>query len=105
MLVIPCSLLFTFHLVTESVINGLAERPAPTVEELDIISQSPSTWDPTRRRELLKRGIFSDLKDDVGGVLSKLGAKIPANDASVPNIFQKFPTGDKVQNSLGFDDS
>lgn len=60
---------------------------------------------PYHEKRALKRGIFSDLKDDVGGVLSKLGSKIPANDASVPNFFQKFPIGDKVQNSLGIDDS
>ena len=106
MLSILCSLLFTFQLVTASVIHGIAEPPAPTVEGLDIITPSPSIWDPTRTRELLKRGIFSDLKEDVGGVLSKLGSKIPAYIASgVPNFFQDFPTGDMVQKSLGIDDS
>ena len=102
MLAIPLSLLFTFQLVTASVINGIAERPAPTVEGLDIITPSPSTWGPTRTRELLKRGIFSHLKDDVGGVLSELGSIIPAYAA---NFFQDFPTGDKVQKGLGIDDS
>lgn len=106
MLTIPCSLLFTFQLVTASVINHIAERPAPTVEELALITPSPSTWDPTRTRELLKRDILSDVKQDVGNVLSELGSKIPAYVASgVPNFFQDFPTGDKVESSLGIDDS
>lgn len=106
MLAVPYSLLFTFQLVTASVINHIAEQPAPTVEELALITPSPSTWDPTRTRELLKRDILSDVKQDVGGVLSELGSKIPAYVASgVPNFFQDFPTGDKVQKSLGIDDS
>ena len=106
MLTIPCSLLFTFQFVTASVINHIAERPAPTVEELALITPSPSTWDPTRTRELLKRDIFSDVKQDVGNVLSELGSGIPAYVASgVPNFFQDFPTGDNVEKSLGIDDS
>lgn len=105
MLAIPY-FLFTFQLVTASVINHVAERPNPTVEELALITPSPSTWDPTRTRELLKRDILSDVKQDVGGVLSELGSKIPAYVASgVPNFFQDFPTGDKVRSSLGIDDS
>ena len=106
MLAIPYSLLFTFQLVTSSAINRIAERPAPTVEELALITPSPSTWDPTRTRDILKRDIFSDVKQDVAGVLSELGSKIPAYVASgVPNFFQDFPTGDKVKSSLGIDDS
>lgn len=106
MLAVSSSLLFTLQLVSASVINRIAERPAPTVEELALITPSPSTWDPTGTRELLKRDIFSDVKQDVGGILSELGSKIPAYVASgVPNFFQDFPTGDKVQKSLGIDDS
>lgn len=106
MLAVPYSLLFTLQLVTASVINHIAEQPAPTVEELALITPSPSTWDPTRTREFLKRDILSDVKQDIGGVLSELGSKIPAYVASgVPNFFQDFPTGDDVQKSLSIDDS
>ena len=106
MLAIPYFILFTFQLVTASVINRIAERAAQTVGELTLPAPSPSTWGLTRTRDILKRDIFSDFKQDTGGFLSELRSKIPAYVASgVSNFFQDFPTGDKVRKSLGIDDS
>lgn len=69
-----------------------------------MITPSPSEWTPTRTLKS-KRGIVSDLEGDVNSVLSALGSDIPSYVASgVPNFFQDFPTGDKVQSSLGLDD-
>lgn len=106
MLAISYSLLFTFQLVTASVLIRIAEQPTPSVEELASITPSPSTWDRNRTREILKRGLFSKINQEVGEVISELGSKVPAYIASkVPAIFQDFPSGDKVQERLGLDDN
>ena len=66
--------------------------PAPTVNR-------PS------RTVRSRRGIIDDLESNVKSELAELGSDIPTYVASgVPNFFQDFPTGDKVQSSLGIDD-
>ena len=82
-----------------------ALQPAGVVPEQAHITPAPASanWRPTRT--LQRRGIVDDIKSDVGGVLSQLGSNIPSYVASgVPQFFQDFPTGDKVQSSLGLDD-
>lgn len=73
--------------------------------EHPLITPSPSQWDPTKTLKS-RRGVISDLAGDVGSVLAGLGSDIPSYVASgIPNFFQDFPTADKVQSSLGLDDS
>ncbi|KAI9793000.1 MAG: hypothetical protein M1835_007537 [Candelina submexicana] len=65
------------------------------------ITPSPILSPPTKT----KRNILDNVKNDVGSILGGLGSAIPSYVASgVPNFFQDFPTGDKVQSSLGIDD-
>lgn len=67
--------------------------PPPTIVERD----------PTKTYKQ-RRDIFNDIESGIEGVLSTLG-NVPSYVASgVPNFFQGFPTGDKVQSSLGIDD-
>ncbi|KAL9098082.1 MAG: hypothetical protein Q9163_006188, partial [Psora crenata] len=80
-------------------------KPAVILQERPLITPSPATaqWDPTKT--LQRRGIISDITGDVNSILTGLGSDIPSYVASgVPNFFQDFPTGDKVQSSLGIDD-
>ena len=50
--------------------------------------------------------IKTDVAGDVSSILGSLGSDIPQYVASgVPNFFQDFPTGDKVESSLGIDDA
>ena len=72
-----------------------------------MITPSPARWSPTKTYK--KRGLISDAVSDISGdvnsILAGLGSDIPTYVASgVPNFFQDFPTGDKVQSSLGLDD-
>lgn len=91
-------------LAVASAVRRDLPRPAAVIEqEIPLITPSPATWNPTKTYKS-RRGIFSDIKQDVGGVLSDLG-NIPSYVASgIPNFFQDFPTGDKVKSSLGIDD-
>ena len=80
-------------------------NPEAVEQEHPLITPSPVLRDPTKTYKR-RRDIISDLKGDVNSILSDLGSDIPSYVASgVPNFFQGFPTGDKVQSSLGLDDS
>lgn len=104
-LIAPYSILLALlPLVAASAVRRDNPRPAPAVQEQPLITPSPATWDPTKTYKS-RRGIISDLAGDIGGILSELGSNIPSYVASgIPNFFQDFPTGDKVQSSLGIDD-
>lgn len=78
-------------------------NPAAVEQERPLITPSPVLWDATKTYKG-RRDILSDLKGDINSILSDLGSGIPSYVASgVPNFFQDFPTGDKVQSSLGLD--
>ncbi|KAI4252961.1 MAG: hypothetical protein LQ352_003982 [Teloschistes flavicans] len=78
--------------------------PVPVAPRHPLITPSP-TLQGAASRTVRRRGVIDDLKGDVNSVLSGLGSNIPSYVASgVPNFFQDFPTGDKVQSSLGIDD-
>ena len=79
-------------------------NPAGVVEEQPLITPAPTTWDPTKTRNLDRRDILSDVGVDVKSIISDLG-NVPSYVASgVPNFFQDFPTGAGVQSSLGLND-
>lgn len=91
-------------LVTASALHRAIPGNAVLAQEQPLITPSPSSWDPTKT-EKFRRGIISDIGNDIGGVLSELGSNIPSYVASgVPNFFQGFPTGDGVKSSLGIKD-
>lgn len=72
--------------------------------EYPLITAAPTVKRPTKTLKS-RRGVFSDLESDVKSELAALGSNIPSYVASgIPNFFQDFPTGDKVQSSLGLDD-
>ncbi|KAG8532588.1 uncharacterized protein KY384_002465 [Bacidia gigantensis] len=80
-------------------------QPAAVDPVHPLITPAPAStnWRPTRTRQ--RRGLLDDVTSYGGQVLSKLGSAVPSYVASgVPNFFQDFPTGDKVQSSLGLDD-
>lgn len=85
--------------------------PVRAAAEHPLITPSPSLNDPTRTVKL-RRGIISDIKSGfhvaeskVEGVIGSELSGLPTYVASgVANFFQDFPTGDKVQSSLGLDD-
>ncbi|KAF2102230.1 hypothetical protein NA57DRAFT_35607 [Rhizodiscina lignyota] len=84
-----------------------APGPAAVAEAAPQITPPPSLVqrDPTRTYKH-RRDILSDLDNDVNSVLSFLGSDVPSYVASgIPNFFQNFPTGDKVESSLGLDSS
>lgn len=90
--------------VSASAIHRAIPANAVQGQEQPLITPSPSLWDPTKT-DKVRRGIISDIGNDIGGVLSELGSNIPSYVASgVPNFFQDFPTGDKVKSSLGIND-
>lgn len=98
-------------LLPASLLTLVAASPAPTVRQANAIeARAPEITASPVRRDATKtyknrRDILSDIKSDVGEILSQLGSDIPSYVASgVPNFFQDFPTGDKVQSSLGLDD-
>ncbi|KAF4554705.1 Hypothetical protein D9617_4g004600 [Elsinoe fawcettii] len=88
----------------------VAASPAPTARAAAVIearapeiTPSPVLYEATKTLE--RRQILSDIKSGIDGVLSGLGSDLPSWVASgIPNFFQDFPTGDKVQSSLGIDD-
>jgi len=82
-----------------------APNPNPVAPRDPLITPSPVEYDPSRTVRFARRNIISDAKGQFDSVLSGLGSDIPSYVASgVPNFFQDFPTGDKVQSSLGIDD-
>ncbi len=104
---LPTVLLALLPLASSSVVHRSLPRPAGVVQRQPIITPSPAQWSPTKTYK--KRGVISDAVGDVTGdvksILAGLGSDIPTYVASgVPNFFQDFPTGDKVQSSLGLDD-
>ena len=102
------ALLGLVSLATASVVPPAVQeilRPANVAPEHAQITPAPASanWKPTKT--LKRRGLVDDVKSGVGNVLSDLGSDIPSFVASgIPNFFQDFPTGDKVQSSLGIDD-
>ena len=104
-------LAFRSLLLPASLCVLVAATPAPQVEQQPesvrpqdpLITASPVRYNPTRT--FRRRDILSDFTADVDSILSDIGSGIPSYVASgVPNFFQDFPTGDKVQSSLGIDD-
>jgi hypothetical protein len=89
----------------------VAASPAPIPVAQPIPAPTGVALRPTRTQQ--RRGIVSDISSladaaatDISSVLSGLGSAIPSYVASgVPNFFQDFPTGDKVQSSLGLSDA
>ena len=97
-------LLALLPFVTASAIHRAIPGNAVQAQEQPLITPSPSSWDPTKT-EKVRRGIFSDIGNEIGGILSELGSGIPSYVASgIPNFFQNFPTGDSVKSSLGLAD-
>lgn len=97
-------LLALLPFVTASTIHRALPGNAVQAQEHPLITPSPSSWDPTKT-EKFRRGVFSDIGNDIGGILSQLGSDIPSYVASgIPNFFQNFPTGDGVKSSLGLAD-
>lgn len=98
----------SLSLLLAAAFNGIADaspapQPDPVAEAHPDITPFPASQYPTRTYP--RRNILSDLDGDVNSVLSLLGS-VPGYVASgVPNFFQDFPTGDKVQSSLGIDSS
>jgi hypothetical protein len=93
------ALLATFNGIANAVPNPIAAAAPPQI--------TPFQAELVPTRTLQARGnILSKLEGGVTSVLSALGSGIPAYVASgVPNFFQDFPTGDKVQSSLGINSS
>lgn len=90
------ALLATFNAIAHAIPNPVAAA-APQITPF----QAELRPTPTLKR---RENILSKIEGDVTSVLSALGSGIPAYVASgVPNFFQDFPTGDKVQSSLGID--
>jgi hypothetical protein len=83
---------------------GIVPAPNPVAPRDPLITPSLVEYNPSRTVKF-PRNIISDAKGQFDSVLSGLGSGIPSYVASgVPNFFQDFPTGDKVQSSLGIDD-
>ncbi|KAM0717790.1 hypothetical protein Q7P37_006122 [Cladosporium fusiforme] len=89
-----------------------AAAPAPIyVPEPDaaaphdpLITPSLVEYNPSRTVHV-PRNLIDDVEGRFDSVLSNLGSDVPSYVASgVPDFFQGFPTGDKVQSSLGIDD-
>ena len=83
-----------------------APGAAPNVADAEhpLITAAPTVIRPTRTSRW-RRGLVDDIQNNVQSELDQLGSNIPSYVASgVPNFFQDFPTGDKVQSSLGLDD-
>ena len=107
-LLLPTLILALSPLIAASAVHRSLPKPAGVAQQQPLITPSPSRWDATKT--LKKRGIVSKVESDIGGdvssVLGSLGSDIPQYVASgVPNFFQDFPTGEKVESSLGIDDS
>ncbi|TLD04835.1 uncharacterized protein PgNI_09594 [Pyricularia grisea] len=82
--------------------DDVAAPHAPEITPAPALKQPP-----TRTLEIQKRAdIWGAFESGVNSIFSGLGSSIPSYVASgVPNFFQDFPTGDKVQSSLGIDDN
>ena len=92
-------------LLPASIAALAAAAPNPVAPRDPLITPSLVEYNPSRTVQFARRDIISDIKGDITSVLSGLGSDIPSYVASgVPNFFQDFPTGDKVQSSLGIDD-
>lgn len=101
---LPTLLIAFAHIAATSIVLDRNVQPVPRAAAQPQVTQSPTEWSPTKT--LKRRGVISDLAGDVSSVLGSLGSNIPSYVASgVPNFFQDFPTGDKVQSSLGLNDS
>lgn len=100
---LPPVLLATIPLTLANVVRRSPSQPVEIAEQ-PLITPSPAQWHATRTFK--KRDVLSDIGGDINSILSGLGSNIPSYVASgVPNFFQDFPTADKVQSSLGIDDS
>lgn len=99
------ALLALFPFAAASAFPQVIAIPDAVVQKQPLITPSPTLDDPTKTYKS-RRGLVSDLTGDIGNILSELGSNIPSYVASgVPNFFQGFPSGDKVQSSLGLDDN
>jgi len=95
------ALLTTLSTFANAIPNPVAAAAPPLITPAPLQAELLPTRTFNRRENIL-----SKLEGDVTSVLSALGSGIPAYVASgVPNFFQNFPTGDKVESSLGIDSS
>ena len=105
---LPSALLLLLPLVASNAVPADYQqvlKPASVYPDPPNITPAPasSNWYPTKT--LKGRDVLDNIKSDVGSALNELGSNIPSFVASgIPNFFQDFPTGDKVQSSLGIDD-
>jgi hypothetical protein len=99
--------LFLLLGVQASTIPHETPTAAPANEYQPRITPSPALWDPTKT-DKGRRGLFDDLKskasEGIGDVVSGLGNVPSYLESAIPDLFQGFPAGDKVQSSLGIDD-
>ncbi|EJT73206.1 hypothetical protein GGTG_10055 [Gaeumannomyces tritici R3-111a-1] len=96
------------HLTILAALASLAAAspaPLPRAEAAPLVTPAPTLeGQPTRTLER-RVDVWGAFASGVNSVMSGLGSSIPSYVASgVPNFFQDFPTGDKVQSSLGIDD-
>ncbi|KAL8295105.1 hypothetical protein RB597_008433 [Gaeumannomyces tritici] len=96
------------HLTVLAALASLAAAspaPLPRAEAAPLVTPAPTLeGQPTRTLER-RVDVWGAFESGVNSVMSGLGSSIPSYVASgVPNFFQDFPTGDKVQSSLGIDD-
>ncbi|KAL8387926.1 hypothetical protein RB595_009571 [Gaeumannomyces hyphopodioides] len=96
------------HLTVLAVLASLvaaSPAPLPRAEAAPLVTPAPTLeGQPTRTLER-RVDVWGAFESGVNSVMSGLGSSIPSYVASgVPNFFQGFPTGDKVQSSLGIDD-
>lgn len=81
-----------------------AANPNPVAPRDPMVTPSVVEYNPSRTVHA-PRGIIDDVGGDIKSVLGGLGSDVPSYVASgVPDFFQDFPSGDKVQSSLGIDD-
>ena len=103
---LPALLLTLLPIATATVLREkIVLQPNRITQEKALITPAPATanWLPTRT--LKRRDLIDSITGDINSILSGLGSNIPSYVASgIPNFFQDFPTGDKVQSSLGLDD-
>lgn len=101
MLMLPASLA---ALVAAAPAPNPIPQPNAVAPRDPLITPSLVEYNPSRTINF-PRNIISDAKGHFDSVLSSLGSDVPSYVASgVPDFFQGFPTGDKVQSSLGIDD-
>ncbi|KAK6432198.1 hypothetical protein LTR95_011634 [Oleoguttula sp. CCFEE 5521] len=101
LLLLPATLV---ALVAASPAPNAARPRDPLITPTAVLHDASPTW--KRPRDVWRRNIISDVASYGDSILSGLGSDLPSWVASgVPNFFQDFPTGDKVQSSLGIDDA